>query len=122
AFIANAKLRSLGGHSIQEIETWDDSDEAAAQAIIDGLRQTRPIAGMGDDAQVLAGATLVLLQSPTAYRTVSDQVNVALDASFKNDHTFGFDRRHHIIYRPWSRRAITPRTSIGVPLPAMAGE
>jgi hypothetical protein len=85
AFIATAKLTALRGHSIQEIETWDDADETTARQIADALTADSPTADMGDDAQVLAGATRCLLANPEAYAAVTQNLNEALDRSFATD-------------------------------------
>src|SRR5262249_47745320 len=61
SMIATRKFRTLNGHSIQEIETWDDADEAAAKGIATLMAQRQSVVGHGDDAQLLAGATLALL-------------------------------------------------------------
>ena len=60
--IATQHVQTLNDRCIQDIETWDDADEAAAQAIAARLLQRQSIVGHGDDAQLLAGATLALLQ------------------------------------------------------------
>ena len=44
--IATQKFRALNGRSIQDIETWDDADEAAAQAIAARLAQRQSVVGI----------------------------------------------------------------------------
>jgi hypothetical protein len=87
-FIASTKLDALGGHSVQEIETWDDTDEQAA-ANISALAATSSIVALGDDAQLLAGATVALLDDPTKYVPITTRLNAALDDSFFRDPVFG---------------------------------
>lgn len=88
-YIATARLRALNGHSIQDIETWDDSDEANAQAVKKALLRGRPISALGDDAQLLAGATLALLAQPERYDAVTRALNDALDESYRTDPVWG---------------------------------
>jgi hypothetical protein len=83
--IATQKFKALNGRSIQDIETWDDADEAAAQAIAARLAQRQSVVGFGDDAQLLAGATLVLLGDAGLYDDVQRLLNAALDDSFRTD-------------------------------------
>ena len=83
--IATAKFKALNGRSIQDIETWDDDDEATAEAIAARVLQRQPIIGHGDDAQLLAGVTLALLQEPTLYNAAQGLLNDALDDSFRTD-------------------------------------
>jgi hypothetical protein len=85
AFIATAKLQALDNHSVQEIETWDDPDESTAQKIADTLAQNASVADMGDDAQILAGATLALVAQPKLYDKVTRRLEEALDRSFAHD-------------------------------------
>jgi hypothetical protein len=83
--IATEKFKALNHHSIQEIETWDDADEAAAQAIAARALKKQSIVGHGDDAQLLAGVTLALLERPELYDDVQRLLNEALDDSFRTD-------------------------------------
>ena len=85
AFIATTRLAALDGHSIQDIETWDDPDEVAAQAVRVGLLGGQPVADAGDDAQLLAGATLAAFEKPGDYAAISTALADALTASFARD-------------------------------------
>jgi hypothetical protein len=87
-FVATAKLGALGGHGIQDIETWDDTDELAATNIA-AIAATKSIVGLGDDAQLLAGTTIALFHDPTQYQAITSNLNDALDDSFARDPIFG---------------------------------
>jgi hypothetical protein len=87
-FVATAKLDALGGHAIQDIETWDDGDELAATNIA-AIAATKSIVGLGDDAQLLAGTTIALLKAPAQYKAITSNLNDALDDSFARDPIFG---------------------------------
>jgi hypothetical protein len=91
AYIASTRLTALGGRSIQDLETWDDSDDRAALAISTKLLQGEPVIGAGDDAQLLAGLTLALLEHPTdaTYTSATQLINLALDDSFARDPYWG---------------------------------
>ena len=54
AFITTSKLTALSHHSIQDLETWDDADEASATSIATSIAKNTKITGVGDDAQLLA--------------------------------------------------------------------
>ncbi|HXJ45347.1 MAG TPA: hypothetical protein VNK47_01635 [Candidatus Dormibacteraeota bacterium] len=84
-FVATQSFSSLGDHSIQDIETWDDKDEQTAQSISAALKSGNTVVGLGDDAQLLAGANLALLDQPNLYNNVTSLLNDALDASFAED-------------------------------------
>ena len=83
--IATQKFKALNHHSIQDIETWDDADEAAAGAIAALIAKNQPIVAHGDDAQLLAGTTLALLQQAELYDKAQALLNSALDDSFRTD-------------------------------------
>lgn len=85
AFIATAKFNALSQHSIQDIETWDDLDEQTAQSIATALAKNTSVAGLGDDAQLLAGANIAIFADPTLYAQATQLLNLALDESFAND-------------------------------------
>jgi hypothetical protein len=87
--IATTRLRALKGHSIQDIETWDDADEAKAQAIKTAMLKGRLERTLGDDAQLLAGATMAVLEEPAEYDAVTQALNQALDRSFQTDPIWG---------------------------------
>jgi hypothetical protein len=89
AFIATKKLQALGGHGIQAVETWDDADEAASQRICEQLLANRCVDHLGDDAQLLAGTTLALLQKPDCYAQATVRLEAALDQSFSDDPIWG---------------------------------
>ena len=85
SYIASERLKTLDGKSIQDLETWDDFDEAAALHIADLLAGGQPATPYGDDAQVLAGATLALFAAPDTYAALTRGVEQALDLSFAQD-------------------------------------
>jgi hypothetical protein len=106
-YVATAKLAALGGASIQDIETWDDMDDTAASNIA-AAAPTSSIVSMGDDAQLLAGATMALMTAPHAYAQITAQLGAALDDSFARDPIFGtvtaqsslaFERRGRMLAR-----------------------
>ncbi len=84
-YIATARLTTLGNHRIQDIETWDDDDEARADGVRAALAAGRPIGALGDDAQLLAGAIMHLLKVPDDYQIVRDRLAEGLNQSFATD-------------------------------------
>jgi hypothetical protein len=108
-FIATTRLSSLGGHSIQEIETWDDGDEKHAIRIRDALTAGQPIAALGDDADLLAGATLRLLDAPDTYPAVTAALVAGFDQSFATDPVWGLPVAEPIFVKQ-SPAAVAPPT------------
>jgi nucleoside phosphorylase len=97
AMIATQRLNALNAHGIQEIETWDDDDEDKALQVAAGIEDSSKISlrGIGDDAQLLAGLTLALLNDPTLYARGTKLVADALDESFQNDAYWGSPEPDH---------------------------
>jgi len=85
AFIATAQLSALGGKSIQDIETWDDTDEETATKISRQILNGQSIVAQGDDAQLLAGSTIAVLAQPNLYDATTGLLNAALDDSYERD-------------------------------------
>jgi hypothetical protein len=85
ALIATTRLQALGNHSVQDIETWDDDDERTAVDVADRILSGKSIAGAGDDAQLLAGATIAVLTQTGIYQSATDLLNTALDDSYNSD-------------------------------------
>jgi hypothetical protein len=108
AYIACTQLRALEGHSIQDIETWDDGDEDAAIAITAALAAGQPIVALGDDAQLLAGATVAFHNKPADYAAITKALDAALDDSFARDPVFGKPSPHFML--PPRRTRATGRT------------
>jgi hypothetical protein len=93
-FIASATLAALGGHTIQDFETWDEVDEARAQKIVGSILNKGAdleLSVMGDDAQLFAGAISALAGSPNrdSYEIVNENLCNALMRSFENDDVWG---------------------------------
>jgi len=96
-YLATAKFAALDNHSIQEIETWDNADETRAQAVNAALAAGQPIGHLGDDAQLLAGATLRLLEAPGDYAAVTAALEAGLDQSFATDPIWSIPQAEHIL-------------------------
>jgi hypothetical protein len=92
AFIVTARLQALGGHAIQELETWDDADEHAATTIATAIGNGTPVVAAGDDAQLLAGGMLAVLAG-SDYDATSTALGAALDASYASDPIWGTPQR-----------------------------
>jgi hypothetical protein len=95
-YIASQELAALGDHSIQDLETWDEVDEAQAEKIMGViLNQFKGVdtalSFMGDDAQLFAGAIGALAISPDDkhYKIVNENLCGALMRSFENDDVWG---------------------------------
>jgi nucleoside phosphorylase len=100
AMIATTPFDALAGHSVQDIETWDDADENSAVTIAGRLHTGSSIIGAGDDAQIVAGLTLAALQAPDRYAAASKLANDALDDSFASDPYWGIDARDLMVAKP----------------------
>ncbi len=87
--IATAKLTALGGHCILDLETWDDTDEQTTLAIVSAMRQNQPVMEVGDDAHLLAAATMLLFQDADLYEQVTALLNDALNESYDRDPYLG---------------------------------
>lgn len=102
AYVATARLHAFGGRSVQELETWDADDERIATIIsqvmvdpkINPADKTEQVKILGDDAQLLAGATLALLQQPEQYDDINFNLSQALTESFRRDPIVGFSSPH----------------------------
>lgn len=95
SLIASSTLTALGGNKIQALETWDDSDEDTALAIAQNMAANISVAGQGDDAALLAGATIAAFAQPGLYDTITARLNEALDASFASDPYWGAPSPDH---------------------------
>ena len=93
--LATESFAKLNNHCIQDIETWDDADEAIAQDVCARVLAGKSIIAAGDDAQLLAGVTLALLQEPGLYDAATKLFNAALDDSFDRDPIWGATLRGH---------------------------
>jgi nucleoside phosphorylase len=114
AYIATAKFDALAGHSVQDIETWDDADENTAASIATLLRAGKTIVNAGDDAQTIAGLTLAVLDQPQRYAEFSTLANDALDASFLADPYWGVPGPDNFILLPSKKKMPSPGTGEGV--------
>jgi hypothetical protein len=94
SLIASGTFAALGNNNIQALETWDDTDEDTALQIAEKMMADRSVAGQGDDAALLAGATLAAFDQPGSYDTITDRLNQALDASFATDPFWGTPTPH----------------------------
>jgi hypothetical protein len=95
--LATDKFARLNNHSVQDIETWDDADEDIAQDICDKVLAGKSIVASGDDAQLLAGVTMALLQKPDLYKVATKSLEEALDDSFDRDPIWGATLRGHAL-------------------------
>lgn len=109
---------ALNDHSIQDIETWDDADEAAAQKVCDKVLAGQTIVRVGDDAQLLAGVTLALLQEPGLYAAATKLLNAALDDSFDQDPIWGSTLRGHAMMAERMRVMAVANAAPGKPAKA----
>lgn len=97
--IATTPLNELGRVPIQRIETWDDADAAAVATIRDALAAGRPIARLGDDAQLLAAACDAVMTDATTYDTTTRELSDALDESFRTDPIWSFEEPDRMYLR-----------------------
>src|SRR5262249_25706444 len=70
SLMVTATFKRLAGHSIQDIETWDDADEATARHAAHLMGTGQSAVSAGDDAHLLAGATLAALDAPPKYDAI----------------------------------------------------
>jgi hypothetical protein len=95
--LATEKFAQLNSRSIQDIETWDDADEDIAQEICDKVLAGQSIVATGDDAQLLAGVTMAMLQKPELYEPATKLLEEALDDSFDRDPIWGATLSGHAL-------------------------
>jgi hypothetical protein len=107
-FIATAQFDALGKHSIQDIETWDDLDEQTAQGIAAGMTNNTAVVGLGDDAQLLAGANIAILADPSLYAPATKLLNDGLDQSFATDPFWSVPQPEPAFFRSYSMK-LNPR-------------
>jgi len=98
--IATTPLGALSGHSVQDIETWDDGDENAVSAMAARLAGgTSGVDGLGDDAQIVSALTLACLQQPAAYARASVTAATALDSSYASDPIWSTAQRDRLLVK-----------------------
>jgi hypothetical protein len=87
-FIVTTPLCALDGNSIQDIETWDNDD----QAIVDGIRTSLPAnkcAGDVSASYLLAGGIMALYDNPNHYEELTAKLTALLNTKFDTDPIFG---------------------------------
>jgi hypothetical protein len=84
---------------LQKVESWDENDEDASQFIAKSMLKgkTADLAGMGDDAQLLAGAMLAFIDNPDRYDDLTPALLDALEFSYANDPQWGVSQFHSLI-------------------------
>jgi hypothetical protein len=87
--ISSCAIRALAGRSIQEIESWDDADEANARRLSTELQSNGPIQCQGDAAQLLAGATLSVAADLGNYDHIRARLLEGLDRIRERDPLWG---------------------------------
>jgi hypothetical protein len=112
-YIATAKLRSLNGHSIQDLETWDDADEQVARNVQKNINEN-DLHVLGDDAQLFAGALLALCTNPSKYKPINKKLSNALEQSFWDDDIWG-NKLWHPIANQESEKAIPDQLRTEMP-------
>ncbi len=120
--LATDRFAALNNHCIQDIETWDDADEKAAQAVCTRVLAGQTIVRVGDDAQLLAGVTLALLQQPELYDAATKLLNAALDDSFDQDPIWGSTLRGHAMMAGRARVSALANATTGKATKAKAGK
>jgi nucleoside phosphorylase len=108
AAIATVKLAALAGHSVQDIETWDDPDEEKALQVASDIETQRPLTGIGDDAQLLAGFNIAMMTDASLYASATNAINDALDESFANDPFWGKPVPDRALMRRARKFVVTP--------------
>ena len=87
--IATAKMDALAGYSIQDIETWNDDNEALATKIRDEALLGRSLTGLGaNPAQLIAGATMALSTDHKWFDALNSRLSEALDECYRTDKVF----------------------------------
>lgn len=87
--IVTQRMAALGGYSIQDIETWDDADEAVATKVRDEALLGHRLTGFGaDPAQLIAGATMALSTDHKWFDTLNTRLSEALDECYRIDKVF----------------------------------
>lgn len=69
--IVTSKLKALNGKSIQDIETWDDTDESIAQAVAQSTISNTKLQEGVDAAHLLAGAGIAAFENPEKYVNIN---------------------------------------------------
>ena len=87
--IVTQRMAALGHYSIQDIETWDDADEAVAIKVRDEALLGHRLTGFGaDPAQLIAGATMALSTDHKWFDTLNTRLSEALDECYRIDKVF----------------------------------
>jgi len=102
AYIATAELNVLNGRSLQQLETWDDTDEVDANYVADLMvkGQTANLANRGDAAELLAASTLAFVSDPSRYEEFTGVMMDALSESCARDRYWGVSQFHSLIDLP----------------------
>jgi hypothetical protein len=82
--IASKPFNQLNGNNLQNLETWDDSDQAATDEVKHYLLKNDPRSAVGDDAQLMAASILSLYEAKDLTSEFYDYINENLIQSLKD--------------------------------------